>query len=332
MKIRQTQVVMTLSQLVVALVIGLVVWFMVSSATVFSLLVDSVTYAIFALGVGLLLRQNGLVSFGHALFFGSSGYLVGWLLTHSDLSAELAIVVTLLIIAGVAFLLGLIFSRVPGISFAMLTLAVGQMAYLYVATARSFLGGADGMSIEWPSTLFGAPVSVFFTPSSMFLISWSLLVIVITVMTLLLKGRFGSVTEAVRDNEERARFIGIDMLLPRATVYTLSAMVTALGGLLSALYTGFISPVSLHWSMSGAALVMVILGGYKHLWGPVFGAVIYFFVREYVGEVTEYWMWVLGVLLIVIVVFLPNGVVGGLGSLVEAKGKRGLALQSKRGA
>lgn len=295
-----------------ALVAGLAISAGAGSATVLSLLTQATIYAIFALGVGLLLRQSGLVSFGHAAFFGSAGYLVALLLQYGELPAGGAIIATVLIIGITAFLLGLVIGRIPGIAFGMLTLAIGQSVYLSVLKSRDYFGGADGLNIAWPATVFGAPMKALYDPATMFLVCWVVLVLTVGLLTLLLRSRFGSTTAAIRDNEERARYIGIRVLLPRAAVYGLSAAVSSLAGILSALYTGFVSPESLHWSVSGVALMMVILGGFKVLWGPVVGAILYFLAKDYLGELTDYWMSVLGVALILTVVYAPEGLSGAI--------------------
>ena len=283
---------------------------LISSGTVLSLFTQAVIYAVFALGVGVLLKQNGMVSFGHALFFGGSSYLVGIALQLQLMSAEWAILVALLGIGVAAFLIGLVIVRVPGVAFGMLTLAIGQMFFLSASRARGITGGADGMNIDWPSNLFGLPVSQLLKPASMFLLCWSTLVVVMLILSCLMRTRFGGVTEAVRDNEERARFIGISTLWPRAAVYALSAVVTAVAGVLSALNTGFVSPESLHWSLSGVALMMVVVGGFKALWGPAVGAVVYFLFKDLLGEHATHWMTIFGVALISVIVFSPTGVAG----------------------
>ena len=293
-----------------AVAAGGVIAMAVSSGTVLSLLTQAIIYAVFAIGVGLLLRQNGMVSFGHALFFGCSGYGLGILLQLQWVPAEVAIVLTLAAITVLAFAMGLVIVRVPGVAFGMLTLAVGQMFFLTASRSRGLTGGADGMNIDWPNALFGVSMSQITKPASMFLLSWVTLVLVITGLALLLKTRFGGITEAVRDNEERARFIGIKTLLPRAAVYALSAAVTALAGVLSALNTGFISPESLHWSLSGVALMMVVVGGYKALWGPALGAVVYFLAKDILGDYANHWMAIFGIALITVIVFSPTGLAG----------------------
>ncbi|MCM3562792.1 branched-chain amino acid ABC transporter permease [Hydrogenophaga intermedia] len=299
----------------VALAVGAVAAFAIGSGTVLSLLTQATIYALFALGVGLLLRQNGMVSFGHALYFGSAGYMVAILMQTRAVPAEAALVLTVGGLTLVAFVLGLLIVRVPGIAFGMLTLAVGQMAFLTASRVRGLTGGADGMNVEWPSTLFGVSISVLTRPSVMLLVCWSTLVLVLFALALLLRGRFGSITEAVRDNEERARFIGIRTLLPRTGVYALSAAVTSTAGVLSALNTGFVSPESLHWSLSGVALMMVVVGGTGALWGPALGAAVYFLAKDLLGDHAQHWMAIFGVALIVVTVFAPQGLSGLLQQL-----------------
>ena len=302
---------------IAALALGAAVSFGLSSGTLLSLLTQATHYAIFALGVGLLLRQNGMVSFGHALYFGSSGYIIGILLQLKAMPAEAAVLVAVLGLTAFAFVIGLIIVRVPGVAFGMLTLAVGQMAFLTASRSRGLTGGADGMNVDWPSTLFGMPTALLLKPSGMLLLSWSVLVLLLLALGLLLRGRFGAVTEATRDNEERARFIGIRTLLPRAAVYALSGGITSLAGVLAALNTGFISPESLHWSLSGVALMMVVVGGTKVLWGPALGAAVYFLAKDVLGDHAQHWMAIFGTALIVVIVFAPEGLSGVLGRLLR---------------
>lgn len=315
---------------IAALIAGLGVVMVVSSNTLLSLLTQAVVYAVFALGIGVLLKQNGLVSFGHALYFGVAGYAIGITLQQQIMPVEWAILTTLIGVGVAAFVVGLIIVRVPGIAFGMLTLAIGQMFFLSVSRARGITGGADGMQVDWPATIFGFSQSAILKPATMFLICWSTLVIVMLLLTLLLNTRFGAITEAVRDNEERARFIGISTVIPRAAIYALSAVVTAVAGLLSTLNTGFVSPENLHWSLSGMALMMVVVGGFKALWGPALGAVVYFIFKDVVGDYATHWMSIFGVALIAVIVFSPTGIAGALQALWS--GKPAAASRAKAGA
>src|SRR5690606_10018810 len=167
----------------------------------------------------------------------------------------------LLAIGAAAFAVGLVIVRVPGIAFGMLTLAIGQMFYLLATRARGITGGSDGMGVPWPTTLYGFPEKALRQPETLFMITWVALVLVALLLHLLLKMRFGAVTEAIRDNEERARFIGIRTTVPRAAVYAISAVVSAIAGLLSNYNSAFASPDSLHWSVSDRKLGGTGAGG-----------------------------------------------------------------------
>jgi branched-chain amino acid transport system permease protein len=241
-----------------------------------------------------------------------SGYLIGLVMQFTGWSAGLVIGLTVLATGLFAFALALVIVRVPGIAFGMLTLSIGQGFYVMVSKSRGVTGGADGLNINFPARVFGIDLAAFQNPSSMFLICWLVMVALVLSLSLLLRTRFGPLTEAIRENEERARFIGFRTLLPRAAVFALSAMITAVGGALSSLYTGFVSPESLHWSVSGTVLIMVVLGGSRTLWGPVIGAVVYYLFRDYLGEHTSHWLSIFGVSLIAVIVLWPAGIAGGV--------------------
>jgi branched-chain amino acid transport system permease protein len=309
---------MSLNALLAVGAAGVILW-LTTSNSLLGMFTQAVIYAIFALGVGVLLKQNGLVSFGHALYFGAAGYSVAVILQLGWMPAEWAIPVTLVGIGAVSFLVGLVIVRVPGIAFGMLTLAIGQMAYLLAVRARGMTGGSDGMSIQWPNTLFGVSQSTLLKPSVLFFVSWVVLVLVTCVLVQVMRTRFGAITEAIRDNEERARFIGIRTAVPRAAVYALSAVVAGVAGLMSALNTGFVSPENLHWSVSAITLLMVVVGGVKSLAGPIIGAIVYFLFKDLLGEHATHSMAIFGAALIAVIVFSPDGLIGAFQRLFKRK-------------
>ena len=304
---------------VLTLILGVVIMTFVTSSSLLAMFTQAVVYAISALGVGFLLRQNGLVSFGHALFFGAAGYGMGVILQLEWMSAEVAIFAVLAGLAVMGFLMGLVIVRVPGIAFGMLTLAIGQMAYLLATRATGMTGGTDGMSVAWPNEVFGFSQSVLLKPTVLFMIAWVLMVVVTYILLWVIRTRFGAITEAIRDNEERARFIGITTTVPRAAIFAISGVVTGIAGLLSSFNTGFVSPENLHWSLSGVSLMMVVVGGYKVLWGPALGAVVYFLAKDILGDYANHWMAIFGVALITVIVFSPTGIAGALQRLVHGK-------------
>jgi branched-chain amino acid transport system permease protein len=275
-----------------------------------SLLAQATFSALFALGVGLLIKQNGMISFGHAAFFGLPGYLLGVLLPSQLVSVELLICAALLLSGGVAFVLGLVFVRAQGIAFGMLTLAVGQAVYEAATRMRWLSGGNDGLTLKLPAKIFGLSLKFLQQPSGMLTVSWLVMAATLGIVSVVASSRFGSLTEAIRDNEERARFLGYRTLWPRAAVFGLSAVVTAIGGVMFALYSGFISPDTVHWTASGSALIMAILGGSGASWGPVAGALTYFFLKESLDSLTTHWLSIIGIALIVITVAFPTGIAG----------------------
>ena len=293
----------------------------VTSATAFSILTQAAIFALFATGVGILLKQNGMVSFGHAAFFGISAYCVAIFLQETQLPAELIILISLAATALFGFALALVIVRVPGIAFAMLTLAFGQLFYQLALKSRHLTGGADGISIAWPDTLFGVSTSTLLENHVIFTICWIILILTLALLVGLHHSRFGQTTEAIRDNAERATFIGIRPMIPRALVFALSALITAMAGILAAFNSGFISPDSLHWSVSGTVLMMVVVGGYWNITGPALGAVLYVLTKDWIGDLSTHWLSLFGALLIIIVVFTDNGISGALSHLARRTGK-----------
>jgi len=307
---------------VVAIGAGALLAAMVQSNLMMTLLTQAIITGILATGVGFLIRQNGVVSFGHAAFYGFACYAIALAMKHGAMRAEFAIVLALVLPTALAFLLGLVIVRIPGVAFSMLTLAVGQAFYEFAMKARQVTGGEDGFSVNLPSSLFGIPTATFQNPHSMFMVSWSVLVLIVLGLAVLAASPFGRLTLAIRENEERARFIGYETTLPRVLILTLSAFVTAIAGVLFTLYNTFVSPDVLHWSLSGSALIMAIIGGPRLIWGPAFGAIIFFFAKDLAGDVTEHWQGIIGVILIVVMLVLPVGIGGALAKLWQ-RGRHG---------
>lgn len=285
---------------------------LVGSPLVMTLLAQAVFSALLATAVGVLIRLNGVVSFGHAAFFGVAAYTLALSLKHQWMSAELAILLALALPTALAFLLGLVIVRIPGVAFSMLTLAVGQAFHEFAIKARGATGGDDGFAIALPTRIFGIAASALQKPDTAFLVGWIALMLVLFGLVALVRSPAGRVMEAIRENEERARFIGYRTVALRAAALAVSAFIAALGGVLFALYNAFVSPDVLHWSLSGTALVMAIIGGPMLLWGPALGAVVLFLFKDVAGSLTEHWQAMIGVTLILTTVALPAGLGGAL--------------------
>ena len=295
---------------------------LVGSALLLTLLTQAVINAILASGVGFLVRQNGLVSFGHAGFFGLGAYIVALSATYHVMPIGLALALAILAPALLAFLLGLAILRLVGVAFSMLTLAVAQAFYELVLHWRELANGDDGIAAELPPRILGLDLSLFQQPGTMFLICWAMLILMLLGLRLLVESPFGTLTLAIRENEERARFIGFETIVPRAIVYAISAAIAALAGVLFTLYNGFVTPNVLYWSLSGEALVMAVIGGTRAVWGPALGAVIFFLFKNAAGDLTEHWPAIIGGTLIVVTVLLPRGASGSVAMLLERLGVR----------
>ncbi len=289
---------------------GFAVPWLIGSQLALTLMTQAVINAILALAVGFLIRQNGLTSFGHAAFFGIAAYLFALNAKSGWMPAEFAVLAAIALPAALAFLAGLLIVRLPALSFSMLTLALAQSLHELMLRWRALGGGDDGLAVRLPARLFGIDTEVFQSPSTMFVVAWIALVALVALLGIVAKSHFGRLTVAIRENEERARYIGYPTLLPRALVFALSAGIGGLAGVLFALYNAFVTPGALHWSLSGEALIMAIIGGTRAIWGPALGAVVFFLVKDAAGDLTEHWPAIIGTMLIVVTVLLPHGISG----------------------
>ncbi len=222
----------------------------------------------------------------------------------------------------VAFLLGLVIARVTGVAHAMLTLAVGQAFYEVAFRWRELAKGDDGMSFNLPARFSGFASSLQ-DPAVMVVLDWSILVLVLVALTLFTLSRTGQIAAAIRDNEERARFIGYSTTVPRALVYAIARLHSAaIAGVLQATYNGYIAPQMFHWSLSGFALIMSIIGGAKFVIGPAIGAIVLFYIKDLAGQVAEYWPAIVGSILVIVTLTMPRGIIGLIRDLWRRKERR----------
>ncbi len=277
--------------------------------------------ALAATGLNLALGLGGLVSFGHAAFFGIGGYAAGILATHALYmqpvltwpfeigSTESAPVIWLVAIAvaGLAALAtGAISLRTSGVYFIMITLAFAQMIY-YFAISWPAYGGEDGLSLPSRSLFPGLDTA---TPTGFFAVCYGALLGGLAVFAVLRASRFGAALQAARQNETRLAAVGISPFPVKLAAFVLSAMITAVAGALFADLNRFVSPSMLSWQMSGELIVLIILGGTGRLCGPVAGAVAFVLIEYLLGGFTERWQLFLGLILLGVVLFARGGIVG----------------------
>jgi branched-chain amino acid transport system permease protein len=268
-------------------------------------------------GLNLALGYGGLVSFGHAAFFGIGGYVTGILAFHagsgepifglSGTNAMLIIWPIAMLAAGaVALLIGALSLRTSGVYFIMVTLAFAQMIF-YFAISWPRYGGEDGLSFYVRNAFPGVNTLV---PINYFIICASLLALALIFSAVLTQSRFGLALQAIRQNEQRSTAVGIRATPVRLTTFILSAMITALAGALYADLNRFVSPTMFSWHMSGEIMVFVILGGVGRLCGPVAGAAVFILLEHLLGPISDHWQALLGLMLLVIVLFAPGGLIG----------------------
>ncbi|WEK48831.1 MAG: branched-chain amino acid ABC transporter permease [Candidatus Kaistia colombiensis] len=303
-------------------VLGFALPFVGLPKNLLALLTSASISAILATAVGFLVRQAGLSSFGHAAFYGGAAYAIALLVKYTSLPAEVVVLAAPLLIVGLGVVVSLILLRTNGIAFSMLSLAMAQAVYELVMKWRDLANGEDGLRIRFAREIFGLKLSFFQKADTMFLVTWAVLVVVIAILVLVSRSNFGTLTIAIKNNEERARFLGYRTLWPRVVILALSALIAALGGTLFALYNGYVTPSLLHWTLSGEALIIAIIGGTRSVWAPAVGAFVFVILRDVAGNYTTHWQSIVGLVLIAVVLTLPNGIGGALTAFTNRFGGR----------
>jgi len=279
-------------------------------------LISRVTiFAIAGLGLNLALGYGGMVSLGHAAFFGLGGYIAGIGALHFSESSEFAFglggsnemlvlwLIAIVLSAVLAFFIGLISLRTTGVYFIMITLAFAQMIYYFVISWSTY-GGEDGLLISTRNQFLGFETDneIFF-----FLISFAMLLLFIWISSRLIKSRFGTALNVARMNHVRLATVGINPFPIKLTAFVFSAIITTISGALFADLNRFVSPDMLSWHMSGEIIIFILLGGVGRLYGPVIGAVIFVILETVIGGYTEHWKLFLGLFLLGIVLFANGG-------------------------
>ncbi len=276
-----------------------------------SILTELLIVGMFAMSLDLLIGYTGLVSFGHAAYFGLGAYGSALCLIHLALPLPVALVAGALVAAAIATPIGWFCTRSSGIYFGMLTLAFAQLLYTVAFKWRDVTGGSDGLTgvpktALWP----GGPASA--GPYAYYFVVLSVFVAALAACRGLVGSPFGRALQAIRENERKFATLGQDPRRLKVIVFVVAALFAGLAGALSAPFRGFASPELMFWVQSGQALMMVIVGGLGTLVGPVLGAVVFLLLQEILSSYTEHWMLLNGAIFVVMVIFFPGGLVGAL--------------------
>lgn len=271
------------------------------------LLMKWMCFAIFASAFNLLLGYTGLLSFGHAAFFGTAAYLYGYLLKEFSLPPLVGLGAGALLGALLGLLVGLLAIRRQGIYFAMITLALAQMIY-FLCLELPQTGGEDGLQGIPRGSLFGLDLS---NDMNLYWLVLALFVASLFFIHRLVNSPFGQVLKAIRENENRAVSLGYDVHQFKLLVFVLSTALAGLAGAMKAMVFNFASLTEVHWHMSGDVVLMTILGGIGTLSGPVMGSGVVLFLEDFLADTAGSWVPVImGVIFVVCVLIFRRGIVG----------------------
>jgi branched-chain amino acid transport system permease protein len=282
------------------------------------LLIYGMTFAIAALGFNLLLGYTGLLSFGHSAYFGTGAYVVAFIVRDLSVhSMELCILGGLLASLVISALFGYVCVRHTRIFFAILALALSQVLWSLAFKFFWVTGGTDGIRVPRSQITLLAGLLDFTGAGAYqrFVYSYYyyvlvLFVVAVAVMWVIVHSPFGKALQAIRDNETRARFVGVPVRRYRWLAFVVSGSFTGLAGTLWVPLNGLTTPDILYWPFSGEIVFMTVLGGFRTFTGPIVGAMAFNYLKVYAVAGSPYWQLVLGGVLVVLVMLLPTGIVG----------------------
>ncbi len=278
-------------------------------------------YGVALLGLNLLFGYTGLLSFGHALFFALGAYTVAFFTSHfSILYMEVILLVAVVVSSVLAGVIGLVCVRYIKIYFGLLTLAFGMLFYSFLLKFYSLTGGDEGIRVLRPFLLgldLSAVPKMTFLMGSYYYYAFAVLVLATWAMWRVVSSPFGICLKAIRDNPEKATYLGISVRRYRWYAFIVSGAYAAVGGVLVAPVIGQVDPTLTYWTHSGTIVFMALLGGFNTFLGPILGALIYIFLQDTVMSLIPYWRLVFGAMLAFIVIVAPGGVAGVITTLIE---------------
>ncbi len=273
-------------------------------------------YALIASSLNLIVGFGGMVCFGHAAFLGAGAYVVAILMHHGIESAYLAWPAAVIIAAVIALIIGAISLRTRGVYFIMITLAFAQMVYYLFVSLKAY-GGDDGLPLPVRSVV-GFDLDLK-SDTTFYYVALAFFVVVFYGLARLVNARFGRVLQGIRENETRMEAAGFPVFRYKLIAFVLAGAIAGLGGVLLGNLTGLASPNLLHWTQSGMLLIMVILGGVGFLYGGFLGAAAVLLLEEVIAAYTIHWQLGVGLVLLAVVLYAPNG----LSTLLQTRREHG---------
>jgi branched-chain amino acid transport system permease protein len=265
-----------------------------------------------AMSVNFLLGFTGMLSFGHAAYFGLGAYGAGFALKFLAPSTPLALLCGMLLGGIAGAVLGALIASRRGVYFAMVTIAFGQVFYYIAFQWSSVTGGDDGLRgfSRQPLDLGFTKIDILSNADAFYYFVLVCLALAVGLMGFILRSPFGRTMIAIRENQRRARFLGIPVDRHIWIAFTLSCFFMGFAGALYALVNNFADPRGLHYSQSGDFVMMAVMGGMRSFWGPLLGAAVFVVLQDYLSSITLNWMSFVGMLFIAVVLFFPRGLLG----------------------
>jgi branched-chain amino acid transport system permease protein len=273
-----------------------------------------------AMSLNFLLGFTGVLSFGHAAYFGLGAYGTAMAIKYWGTGSIPAIVLGVIIATIAAMIIGALIIKLRGVYFAMVTIAFGQVFYFIAFRWNAVTGGDDGLT-GWhrlPINFGVTQLDIYQNDKAFYYFALAIFAICVGAMAVLLNSPFGRSLIAIRENERRARFLGIPIEFHVWLSFVISCLFVSAAGALYALLNNFIDPRALRVDLSGNLVIMAVLGGMRSFWGPLIGAAIFVALQDYVSSHTENWMSVIGLVFVLVVRFFPRGILGMLRSGAKA--------------
>ncbi len=265
--------------------------------------IEVLVFALYAMSFNLLLGYGGMLSFGHAAFFGVGGYAVAILAKHAGLPLSLSFIAAPFIAGAMAAIIGFFSVRRIGIYFAMLTFAFQMLLYTVALKATGLTGGDDGITGLKATGLLAQPINYY----------WFALVIVVLALGFIhrvVNSPFGMALQAIRGNARRVEYVGVNVRAHQFATFVLAGTIAGLAGAVFAFSSGNVFPGWLNWTASATPIVMAVLGGFRTFIGPVVGAAVYVMLEVVISGKTEYWPLFMGTIIVALVLLMPEGIMG----------------------
>jgi branched-chain amino acid transport system permease protein len=295
---------------------------LVASPYALLLMLPFIGYGIALLGFNLLFGTTGLLSFGHALFLGVGAYAAAVLTSKFGiLSFELLLLAAAVASALIALVIGALCVRYTKIFFGMLTLAFGMLFHSFLFKFYSITGGDQGMRVLRPLLLgmeWRGGKTAFLT-GPFYYYALLLFVLLGLAMWRITQSPFGLHLRAIRENAGKAAYVGVEIFRMRLAAFVISAVYGGIGGAILAVTTGLADPELAYWTHSGNLVFMAVLGGSGTFAGPAIGALVFVVLQDFVMSITQYWRFVMGSVLVLLVVFMPQGLSGTIEALVSRR-------------